>query len=116
MRFDFSHSASLTLKPKLTLNSIFLANSATCGLAAFRTGVEHVFAVQKDKMDLFIRTIGIARARTKTGMANLVYNVRRFAHLDRCKHFRCVAARYAKLLENFMGFAKLAAIAIRSDS
>ena len=29
-----------------------------------RSRVEHVFAVQKDRMDLFIRTIGIARATT----------------------------------------------------
>ena len=36
-----------------------------------RSGVEHVFAVQKDKMDLFIRTIGIARATAKIGMANI---------------------------------------------
>ena len=48
-----------------------------------RSGVEHVFAVQKDKMDLFIRTIGIARARLKIGMANLVYNMRRLVYLDR---------------------------------
>jgi hypothetical protein len=27
--------------------------------------------VQKDKMDLFIRTIGTARATTKIGLANL---------------------------------------------
>ena len=44
-----------------------------------RSGVEHVFAVQKDKMDLFIRTIGIARARLKIGMANLVYNFSRLS-------------------------------------
>ena len=43
-----------------------------------RSGVEHVFAVQKDKMDLFIRTVGIARARLKIGMANLVYSKRCF--------------------------------------
>ncbi len=48
-----------------------------------RSGVEHVFAVQKDKMDLFIRTVGIARARLKIGMANLVYNFRRLVYLDR---------------------------------
>ena len=48
-----------------------------------RSGVEHVFAVQKDKMDLFIRTIGIARAKLKIGMANLVYNFRRLVYLDR---------------------------------
>ena len=32
-------------------------------------------------MGLFIRTIGIARARTKIGMANLVYNIKRFIFL-----------------------------------
>src|ERR1700747_3583930 len=39
-----------------------------------RSRVEHVFAEQKDRMGLFIRTIGIARATTKVGLANLVYN------------------------------------------
>jgi IS5 family transposase len=48
-----------------------------------RSGVEHVFAVQKDKMDLFIRTIGIARATMKIGMANIVYNMKRLVYLDR---------------------------------
>jgi transposase, IS5 family len=48
-----------------------------------RSGVEHVFAVQKDKMDLFIRTARIARARLKIGMANFVYNFRRLVYLDR---------------------------------
>ena len=37
-----------------------------------RSRVEHVFAEQKDRMGLFIRTIGIARATTKIGLANLV--------------------------------------------
>ena len=41
-----------------------------------RVPVEHVFAVQKHMMDLTIRTIGIARAKTKMGMANLAYNMR----------------------------------------
>jgi IS5 family transposase len=42
-----------------------------------RSRVEHVFAEQKDRMGLFIRTIGIARARVKIGMANFVYNFKR---------------------------------------
>ena len=42
-----------------------------------RARVEHVFAEQKDRMGLFIRTIGIARATIKIGMANLVYNIKR---------------------------------------
>src|SRR5262249_54129096 len=40
-----------------------------------------VIAEQKDRMSLFIRTIGIARATTKIGMANLVYNIKRFIFL-----------------------------------
>lgn len=43
-----------------------------------RALVEHVFARQKAQMKLFIRTIGIERARTKIGMANLVYNFTRY--------------------------------------
>jgi transposase, IS5 family len=34
-------------------------------------------------MGLFIRTIGIARARVKIGMANLVYNFKRLLFLQR---------------------------------
>jgi transposase, IS5 family len=48
-----------------------------------RSRVEHVFAMQKDKMGLFIRTIGIARATIKIGMANIVYNVKRLVFLGR---------------------------------
>jgi IS5 family transposase len=43
--------------------------------------VEHVFARQKGPMGLFIRTIGIARARTKIGLANLVCNMQPMAWL-----------------------------------
>jgi transposase, IS5 family len=46
-----------------------------------RSAVEHVFAHQKGPMNLFVRTIGIARARAKIGMANLAYNMRRFVWL-----------------------------------
>jgi transposase, IS5 family len=34
-------------------------------------------------MGLFIRTIGIARATTKVGLANLVYNIKRLLFLRR---------------------------------
>lgn len=50
--------------------------------SAVRSAVEHVFAGQKHRMKLFIRTIGIARARTKIGMANLAYNFQRLAWLE----------------------------------
>ena len=51
--------------------------------SAVRARVEHVFAEQKDRMDVFVRTIGLARAELKIGMANLVYNIRRTLWLDR---------------------------------
>jgi transposase, IS5 family len=43
-----------------------------------RSAVEHVFAHQKGLMGLVVRTIGIARAQVKIGLANLAYNMRRF--------------------------------------
>jgi len=46
-----------------------------------RSAIEHVFAHQKGPMGLIVRTIGIARARVKIGMANLAYNIRRFVWL-----------------------------------
>jgi transposase, IS5 family len=49
--------------------------------SAVRSAVEHVFARQKGPMGLFIRTIGMARARTKIGLANLVYNMQRMVWL-----------------------------------
>jgi IS5 family transposase len=49
--------------------------------SAVRAAVEHVFARQKGPMGLFIRTIGVARARTKIGLANLVYNMQRMVWL-----------------------------------
>ena len=48
-----------------------------------RARVEHVFAVQKDKMALFIRTIGLPRATVKIGLANLAYNMQRLIYLRR---------------------------------
>lgn len=42
-----------------------------------RAKVEHIFAVQKDKMGLFIRTIGLKRAPIKITLANIVYNMKR---------------------------------------
>ena len=48
-----------------------------------RARIEHVFAEQKSRMGLFIRTVGIARARTKIGVVNLVYNLKRLIVLER---------------------------------
>jgi IS5 family transposase len=42
-----------------------------------RVAVEHVFAHQKGPMGLVVRTIGLARATVKIGLANIAYNMRR---------------------------------------
>ena len=57
-----------------------LANAAK---SRVRSAIEHVFARQKGPMGLFVRTIGIARATTKIGLANLAYNMQRLVWLDR---------------------------------
>ena len=46
--------------------------------SAVRARVEHVFAEQKDRMGLFIRTIGIRRAEAAIIMANIAYNLGRW--------------------------------------
>jgi len=56
---------------------------ANAAKSKIRARVEHVFAAQNDRMDLFVRTIGIARATTKISMANLVYNMKRLLFLTR---------------------------------
>jgi IS5 family transposase len=56
---------------------------ANAAKSKIRSRIEHVFAEQKDRMDLFIRTIGIARATMKVGLANLVYNIKRLLFLRR---------------------------------
>jgi IS5 family transposase len=50
-----------------------------------RSAVEHAIAHQKCLMGLFVRTIGLARARLKIGLANLAFNMRRLVCL-RAKH------------------------------
>ena len=47
-----------------------------------RAAVEHVFAAQKQRLKLVVRTVGIARATTKLGLANLAYNLLRFTWLE----------------------------------
>lgn len=50
-----------------------------------RAAIEHVFARQKGPMALLLRTIGLARATVKIGLANLVYNMHRAIWLDRTR-------------------------------
>lgn len=52
-----------------------------------RAKVEHIFASQKDKMGLFIRTIGLSRAKVKMGLTNLVYNFNRLSFWEQKRAF-----------------------------
>ncbi len=58
------------------------ARIANARKSKVRSAVEHVFAHQKGLMGLYVRTIGIARARVKIGLTNLAYNMRRFVWLS----------------------------------
>jgi len=49
--------------------------------ARVRSRVEHIFAAQKCRLGLVVRTIGMVRARVKIGLANLAYNFTRLAWL-----------------------------------
>jgi IS5 family transposase len=51
--------------------------------SSIRAAVEHVFAHQKTRFGLFIRTIGIARAEAKLTLANLAYNMDRLIFHER---------------------------------
>jgi len=51
--------------------------------SAVRARVEHVFAHQKNRFGLFIRTIGLARAEAKLTLANLAYNMDRLVFHER---------------------------------
>lgn len=51
-----------------------------------RARVEHVFgSMENEQGGMFIRVIGIARAKTKIGLMNLVYNIRRCVSLSRIR-------------------------------
>ena len=51
--------------------------------SSIRARVEHVFAHQKNRFGLFIRTIGLARAESKLIAANLAYNFDRLIFHER---------------------------------
>jgi transposase, IS5 family len=51
--------------------------------SSIRARIEHVFAHQKTRFGLFIRTIGIARAEAKLTLANLAYNMDRLIFHER---------------------------------
>ena len=65
-------------KGKPMREAIARANGKKSKVRAF---VEHVFARQKGPMGMFIRTIGLARATMKIGLANLTYNMKRMIWL-----------------------------------
>lgn len=75
-------------KPHLKPMSRHIQKS-NAGKSVIRSRTEHVFADQKSQMGLFIRTVGIARATMRVGLANIVYNMRLlfslyFLSFDRC--------------------------------
>ncbi len=56
---------------------------ANAGKSSVRAAIEHVFAHQKNRFGLFIRTIGLARAEAKLILANIAYNFDRLIFHER---------------------------------
>jgi len=56
---------------------------ANAAKSSIRAHVEHVFAHQKNRFGLFIRTIGQARAEAKLTLCNLAYNFNRLIFHER---------------------------------
>ena len=51
--------------------------------SSIRARIEHVFAHQKNRFGLFIRTVGLARAEAKLTLANIAYNMDRLIFHER---------------------------------
>lgn len=56
---------------------------ANAAKSSIRAHVEHVFAHQKNRFGLFVRTIGLARAEAKLPLCNLAYNFNRLTFHER---------------------------------
>lgn len=66
------------LKSGMTICRLPERTRRACAMTSkVRSKVEHVFAHQKGSRALAVRTIGLARAKVKIGLANLAYNMRR---------------------------------------
>jgi transposase, IS5 family len=50
--------------------------------ARVRSRVEHVFAAEKRRIGLVVRTIGLLRATAKITLANLAYNLSRLVWIE----------------------------------
>lgn len=69
-----------TPKGKFIPRATARANAAK---SAIQARVEHVFAHQRNRFGLFIRTIGLKRAEAKLTLANLAYNFDRLIFQER---------------------------------
>ena len=70
---------------------------ASARKSSIRAAVEHVFAHQKVRFGLFVRTIGLARAEAKPTFANLAYNFDRLIFHERHAAVRSVCPKSGKL-------------------
>jgi hypothetical protein len=67
--------------------------------AKVRAKVEHVFAAQKRRLGLIVRTVGLARATAKITLANLAYNMRRLVWIDGASKARIVTKAWSQPLQ-----------------
>ncbi|MEM9145849.1 MAG: transposase, partial [Pseudomonadota bacterium] len=74
-KIQFRRTTGKSLRPE--------HHRANAARSRVRSHVEHPFAEQKSRMDLFIRAIGIARATVKIGMPNIALYKKRLVFLKR---------------------------------
>jgi transposase, IS5 family len=55
---------------------------ANAARSKVRSAIETVFAAQKHRFGLIVRTIGLARAKAKIGLSNIAYNFTRLTWLQ----------------------------------
>ena len=78
----FGYKNNISIDRRHGLIRRWTATNAAAHDGARLADLIDVFAYQKGPMGLLIRTIGMARARVKIGLANLAYNMRRYVWLS----------------------------------
>ncbi len=80
-RNGFTSKIHFRRRPRVGLTPSQRKANRAC--SQVRSAVETVFAAQKHRFGLFVRTIGLARASVKIGLANLAYNFGRLIWLEK---------------------------------
>jgi IS5 family transposase len=74
--------SKIHFRPKPGFDLTPLERRANRARSAVRSAVETVFAAEKHRFGLVVRTIGLIGAATEIRLANIAYNIRRFVWVE----------------------------------